>query len=107
MKNNPTVMIKCKFSNEVHKLLEPNIEMKKNDRWKNHDKYKLTDAQKLEIFEKILTLHSECSSELTNYQYDKRFKKRIHKSRVERGYKFKKKMSKEDYFKSFEQKKAA
>lgn len=98
--NNPTTMIKCRFSNDVHKLLEPNIELKRRDRWKHRDKYKLTDAQKLEIFDKILELHSQCSTELTNYQYDRREKRRIHKARVERGYKFKKKTKKEDYEKN-------
>lgn len=98
--NNPTTMIKCKFSNEVHKLLEPNIDIKRRDRWKHRDKYQLTDAQKLEIFDKIVELHNECSSELTNYQYDRREKRRIHKDRVARGYKFKKKTKKEDYEKN-------
>jgi hypothetical protein len=100
MKNNPTTIIKCKFSNEVHKLLEPNINIKNSERWKNIDKYKLTDAQKVELLNQILLLHSDCSNELTNYQYDKRYKKRIHKARLERGYKFKTKVKKEDYLNS-------
>lgn len=99
-KHNPTAMIKCKFSNDVHKLLEPNIDVKRNHRWKYSDKYKLTDTQKLEIFDKIIELHSQCSNELTNYQYDRREKRRIHKARVERGYNFNKKTKKEDYEKT-------
>ena len=98
--NNPTTMIKCRFSNDVHKLLEPNIELKRRDRWEHRDKYILTDVQKLEIFDKIVELHLQCSNELTNYQYYKRKKRRIHKARVERGYKFKKKTKKEDYEKN-------
>ena len=98
--NNPTVTIKCKFSNAVHKLLEPNLGVKRSERWKHREKYQLTDKQRLELFDQIMNLHYECSSELTSYQYDKRKKKRIHKARVERGYKFKKKTKKEDYLKS-------
>lgn len=97
MKQSPTNMIKGKFSNEVHKLLEPNINLKKRDRWLEKRKQpELTDKQKLEIYEKIVQLHNECSNELTNYQYDRREKRRIHKSRIERGYKFKKKTPKKD-----------
>lgn len=103
MKNNkstnPTVSIKCEFANEVHKILEPNINVKNSDRWKFRDKYKFTDAQKLEMFDKIMELHTLCSTNLTNYQYDKRNKKRIHAARVARGYKFKTKTKKEDWLK--------
>ena len=100
MKNkttNPTTMIKCKFSNEVHKILEPNLGIKNSERWKFRDKTKFTNAQKLEMFDQIMALHSSCSSELTNYQFEKRNKKRIHAARVARGYKFKKKTKKDDY----------
>lgn len=96
--NNPTTMIKCKFSNAVHKVLEPNIEVKSRDRWKYRKEF--TDKQKLEIFDEIMKLHKECSNELTSYLYDRREKKRIHNDRVKRGYNFKKKTKKEDYEKS-------
>ncbi len=48
-KNNPAMNIKCKFSNAIHKILEPNIEVKRSDRWKSpyQEKYKFTDSQKL------------------------------------------------------------
>jgi len=100
MKNkttNPTVIIKCKFSNDIHKILEPNLGIKKSERWKFRDKNKFTDAQKIEMFDQIMALHSSCSSELTNYQFEKRNKKRIHVARVARGYNFKKKTKKDDY----------
>jgi len=100
MKQNPTTAIKAKFSNEVHKLLEPNINVKTRNRWQHSQKYKLTEAQKLELFDKIVELHKECSKELTSYQYDKREKRRVHKARIARGWKPKKKTSKEDYLKS-------
>lgn len=89
--HNPTMMIKSKFSNQIHRLLEPNIEVKKRDRWRQQQKYNLTDKEKLELFDKIVELHKECSNELTNYQYDRREKKRVHKARVERGWKPKEK----------------
>ncbi len=100
MKHNPTTAIKCHFSNEVHKLLEPNINVKKRQRWQHKKITELTDAQKLEIFEKILILHQETSNELTSYQYNRRQKKRIEKARVERGYVPKKKTSKEEFSKT-------
>jgi len=100
VKQTPATAIKCKFSNEAHKLLEPNIDIKARQRWQNRHKYELTDAQKIELFDKIMTLHNECSRELTNYQYAKREKKRIHKARIARGWKPKKHTSKEEYLKT-------
>lgn len=102
MKQNPTTAIKCKFSNAVHKILEPNLDIKQRDRWSKRESYKFTDKQKLEMFDTIVNLHTKCSNELTNYQFEKREKKRIHKARVERGYKFKKKTKKVDYEKNLE-----
>lgn len=98
--NNPTTMIKCRFSNDVHKLLEPNLNVKASERWKHRDKYKLSDDQKLEIFDKIIELHSQCSNEIQNYLHKKRKKRRVQKERIERGYVPKKKTKKEDYEKS-------
>jgi hypothetical protein len=98
VKQNPTTVIKCSFSNAVHKLLEPNVDKKSSQRWKF--KKELTDKEKIEMFDEIMKLHSNSSNELTNYQFDRREKKRIHKARVERGYKFKKKTSKEEYEKN-------
>jgi len=97
MRQNPTVAIKCKFSNQVHKILEPNINVKTNDRWRNQKVF--TDKEKLEMFEKILAIHKQTSKELTAYQYDRRKKKRVQKARIERGVvpKSKKRVSKEQY----------
>lgn len=95
MRHNPTVTIKCTFSNEVHKILEPNINLKRNDRWKN--KKVFSDKEKLEMFDKIMELHKQTSNALSSYQFDKRQKKRIQKARIERGVLPKKKMTKEQY----------
>ena len=94
---NPTASIKCTFSNEVHKLLEPNINVKTRERWKHRDAYKLTDEQKIKLFDQILAIHNECSSLLSSYQYDKRQKKRVNKDRIARGWKPKKKTTKAEY----------
>jgi len=93
-KQNPTTVIKCSFSNSVHKLLEPNMDKKTYQRWKY--KKELTEKEKIEIFDKIMELHKESSELLTSYQFEKREKRRIHKARVERGYEFKKKINKKD-----------
>jgi hypothetical protein len=98
MKNtsyNPTMIIKSTFSNAVHKILEPNIDIKKSERWRgqHRERYQLTNKQKIELFDKIVSLHHKSSNELTSYQFDRREKKRIHKARVERGY-FEKKSEK-------------
>jgi len=87
MKNthNPTMMIKSRFSNLVHKILEPNVEIKRCDRWRHRDKYKFTDEQKIEMFDEIMKIHNELSNELTNYQYDRRFKNWVKKERERRA----------------------
>lgn len=84
MKNtahNPTMMIKSKFSNLVHKILEPNMDVKQRERWRFAKKYKFTDEEKLQIFDQILKIHNECSKELTHYQFDRREKRRVIKER--------------------------
>ena len=83
--NNPTTMIKSKFSNELHKILEPNIGVKARDRWRLKKK-PLTDAEKLELFDKIVEAHANSTNELVSYLYQRREKKRIQKARVERGW---------------------
>ena len=109
-KHNPTMMIKSKFSNQVHRILEPNIEVKKYERWKQEyrDRYKFTDAQKIEMFDEIMKIHAECSTELTNYFADRSYKKWISKERAARGWvsKKKQKMTKAEWetSKLFEQK---
>ena len=98
MKQNPTTAIKAKFSNQIHKLLEQNIDLKRRERWMK--KKPLTDKEKLELFEKIQALHEETSAELRNYIYDKKRKKKIQKARIDRGVVPKKRTTKEEYLKS-------
>ena len=89
--HNPTMMIKSKFSNQVHRILEPNIDVKQSLRWKHRDKYKFTDAQKIQMFDQILQLHAESSEELSSYRADRSKKKRVAKEREARGWVSKKK----------------
>ncbi len=86
--HNPTTMIKSAFSNAVHKILEPNHDVKRRDRWKTQyrEKYKLTDQQKIEKFDEILKLHQLTSTELINYQQDRNLKKKVRKEREARGW---------------------
>ena len=91
--------IKLRFSNAVHKMLEPNINVKRSERWKL--KYKenkvLTDAQKLAKYEEIVKLHNEISEELSKCLFERREKRRVEKARKERGYVAKKRTKKEEY----------
>lgn len=92
-----TTMIKAKFSNKVHEILNP--EPKKGQwPWQVTQRNKhLTAAEKAKLFDQIIQAHLECSNELTNYLYNRRCKKRIEKKRAERGYVAKKKTTKEQY----------
>lgn len=92
MKNTKTEMIKAKFSNAVHALLNPNP-VKNSDRWKTKTT-PLTDAQKIALFDQIVALDNQTSSELGSYWYKRRCIKRRDKARVERGWKPKPKTAK-------------
>lgn len=92
MKNTKTEMIKAKFSNAVHKILNPNP-MKNSDKWRVKQQ-PLTNEQKIAMFDQIALLDKEISWELGSYWYDRREKKRRDKARVERGWKPKQKTPK-------------
>lgn len=81
-KQNPTTMMKGRFSNQVHLLLEPDLNKKRFDRKKRT----LTDAEKIQLFDKIQLLHDASSCELTNYQFKRRGKKHVERERIKRGY---------------------
>lgn len=86
--HNPGTDMKCRFSNQVHRILEPLIEVKASERWKSEhrDKHKFTDEQKLKMFEEIWKLHREISNEYVSFRYNKKKKRKIQEARVERGY---------------------
>lgn len=92
MKNSRTQMIKAKFSNAVHALLNPNP-IKNRDKWRTKTT-PLTDAQKVALFDKIVALDNETSSELGSYWYNRREKKRRDIAREKRGWKPKQKTPK-------------
>jgi hypothetical protein len=86
--------IKLRFSNAVHKMLEPNLGVKRSQRWREK-KVNLTDAQKLAKYEEIVKLHNEISEEYTKCLFERREKRRVEKARKERGYVAKKRTKKE------------
>lgn len=110
--HNPTMMIKAKFSNLVHKLVNPAFGVKKysSEYFKRHG-IKLTEREKAEKFDQIMEIYQECSNELSNYFFDRSRKKRVNKERQARGWvsKKKKKMTLEEYqkMKAFEMKESA
>jgi hypothetical protein len=105
-KHNPTMMIKSTFSNKLHKILGECIGYKpySKEYWDcKREKTKLTDEDKIKLFDEIKTIYEETSQELRNYFQDRKFKKRVEKQRVERGYEPKKKTKKEDYEKNLQE----
>ena len=88
--------IKLRFSNTIHKLLEPNLGVKRSQRWKVKN-VPLTDEDKLAYYEEIVKFHKAISEELSKCLFERREKRRIEKARKERGYVAKKRTKKEDY----------
>lgn len=112
--HNPTMMIKAKFSNLVHKIVNPCYSIKKysSEYWECQRKQnQLTEKEKAEKFDQIMSIYRECSNELTDYFFDRSIKKSIAKERAARGWvsKKKSKMSFDEYqkMKAFESKKSA
>ena len=81
---NKTTQLKCKFSNEVHKLLEPNWNKTKEERTKL-GVVRFTDAQKIELFNNISLLHNESSKRITTSKFKKRAAKRKYLALVAEG----------------------
>jgi hypothetical protein len=100
--NNPATSMKCRFSNQVHAILEPNLGVKRSERWKKEyrEKYNFTDEQKLQMINEILKLHNELSSELVSYKFGRSRKKKVQKERAARGYVSPKKTKLNDYLAS-------
>lgn len=93
-----SVSIKLKFSNAVHKIMEPNLGIKSRERWR-HKAKPLTDAEKLAKYEEIVKLHNEISEEYGKCRFEVREKRRVQKARDERGYVPKKKGNKPEFVK--------
>ena len=87
--------LKCQFSNAVHKLLEPGINLKRSDRWRVAKSY--TDEEKIAMFDMILAAHEISSEQIGAALYKRRERKRVQKARLEHGYVAKHKTSKEEY----------
>ncbi len=86
--------IKTKFSNSVHKILEPNLGVPRSKRWRVAPKV-LTDKEKIALFDQIKKLHDEISDEYSNCLYKNRQKKKVQKLRDESGYTAKQKEKRE------------
>lgn len=96
MKNNSGTAIKCRFSNKVHKLVNPYYGVKNSKRYKVKIT-KLSEKEKAERYDQIVALDNQTSNDLGSFFFKRREKRRIYKARVERGYNFKKKTKKVDY----------
>jgi hypothetical protein len=85
--HNPATAIKCKFSNAVHRILEPNLDVKAHLRWRSmyQDKYKFTDEQKVQMFDQIFEIHKQNSKELVSYLHKRRIKKHVKKLREQKN----------------------
>lgn len=93
MKHNSATTIKCRFSNQMNKLIDPFYGIKRSERWRSKPK-SLTDKEKLELFDKIVALHRESSEELSTCLYKRREKKRLAIAREKSGYTAKKRAKK-------------
>ena len=79
--NNKVKQLKCAFSNAVHKILEPNFDKKVSERKRNN----FSNEQKLEMFDKIMSLHNESSNRIAIHRFNKRSAKRKYLKMMEEG----------------------
>lgn len=93
-----TMAMKARVFNQIRKDINQK-HLEENFYTKYKDQKVLKEAEKLELFNKWFTLAKEAHGDLASYKRKRKGKKRIYEARVERGYKFKKKVSKEDYLK--------
>lgn len=61
---------------------------------------KISDKEKIEIFDTIFGMNNATHWELLAYKEKRKDAKKLYEARVARGYKFKKKTSKEQYLSS-------
>lgn len=90
------VSIKCGTFNEIRRVLKPN--------GLKGAPSTLTTEEKLAA---IIVLIDSASGVIKNYRTEKRFKKQIHKARIARGYKFKRKTTLEQYKEMLQAKESA
>lgn len=93
MSQNSVTSIKCRFSNAAHKLIDQKYGIKNSKKW-SVKVNPLTDAEKVKLFDELVKLDQEISSEIGSALYKRREKKRVNKARAERGYVAKKKTPK-------------
>lgn len=78
MKNkaNTTMAIKCKASNQIHKILDPKP-CRTRDKWRKENQVTFTDMEKIKLFDQIMNIDKQCSDLLGRANYNHREKKRI------------------------------
>lgn len=81
MKHNSITTIKCRFSNQVNKMINPYFGVKRSNRWKKKV-VKLTDEEKIKLFDEIYKLNMEISEEISSGLYKRRDKKRVIYDRI-------------------------
>lgn len=77
--NNKT-SIKCKLSNKLHKIFDPNP-VKRSERWRSKNQKYYTDEEKIALFDEIKSMHDKISEEYSNCLYKNRMKKKVLKLR--------------------------
>lgn len=91
-----TMAMKARVFNQIRTdIYQKHIEESFKTRFRNEKI--LTEKEKLELFDKWFKLAKEEDSELYFYKRKRRSKAKIYKERMERGYNFKKKVSKQEY----------
>lgn len=83
-KSNVTMAIKCKASNQIHKILDPKP-CKTRDKWRKENQVTFTDAEKIAAFDQIRKIDAACSDMLGHVNYNHREKKRIAALRIARN----------------------
>lgn len=83
MKHNSITTIKCRFSNQVNKMINPYFGVKRSNQWKKKV-VKLTDEEKIKLFDEIYKLNMEISEEISSGLYKRREKKRVINDRIKR-----------------------
>ncbi len=103
MKHSSKTTIKCKFSNEINKIMNSYLNEDQNrygyqsKSWHRKSKIsKLTDKEKLDLLNKILETYETINAEMGKHLSKKREKRRVQKDRIARGYVPKKKVKKQD-----------
>jgi len=90
-----TMAIKARVYNQIRTDLYKK-QLEENYKTKYQKETVITPKEKVELFDKWFSLNSLAHQELNAYKAKRKWKREIYEARVARGYKFKKKQSKEE-----------